>query len=190
MHNSIKLRWYSDAGHSWLQVRRKDADMLGILDLVSNYSYQSPKGKTIYLEEDSDAPRLLQACKDQEVLTHYSIDRHTNGTSPIRRLPAYNHQYRTYVVSRGDSDLIQRLNQTERFIRERINPDYEIPRSSDQYPWGIDDYYTVLDNAREYVRERFTHLCCVIDPKTRDVIATNDPRRLQALSATTINALK
>ena len=44
--------FYTDAGHGWLAVKRKELIELGILDKISPYSYQ--RGATVYLEEDCD----------------------------------------------------------------------------------------------------------------------------------------
>jgi hypothetical protein len=44
---------YSDSGHGWLAVKRKELIDLGIANKISHYSYQ--RGATVYLEEDGDA---------------------------------------------------------------------------------------------------------------------------------------
>lgn len=62
---TIKLKWYSDPGHSWLRISRKDADYLGILPKVTSYSYQSKHGNVLYLEEDQDADLVLQTLMKQ-----------------------------------------------------------------------------------------------------------------------------
>jgi len=51
--------FHSDAGHGWLAAKRQDLKDLGILGRITNYSYQ--RGKTVYLEEDCDAPLFLKA---------------------------------------------------------------------------------------------------------------------------------
>lgn len=53
----MKYDFISDPGHGWLKVKRKEVEALGIH--VSRYSYQ--RGVWVYLEEDCDAPRFLQA---------------------------------------------------------------------------------------------------------------------------------
>lgn len=58
---TLKLTYYTDAGHGWLKVNRAELDALGISDKVSAYSYQ--KGDFAYLEEDCDASLFMDAAK-------------------------------------------------------------------------------------------------------------------------------
>ncbi len=51
--------FHSDPGHAWLQVKRQELKALGILDKISNYSYQ--KGKDVFLEEDCDYGAFYEA---------------------------------------------------------------------------------------------------------------------------------
>jgi len=57
----MKLTFYSDAGHGWLAAKRALVNELGLADKISQYSHQL--GGTVYLEEDCDAPLLLDALK-------------------------------------------------------------------------------------------------------------------------------
>jgi hypothetical protein len=52
-------KFYSDAGHGWLAVKRSEIYTLGIAEQVSRYSYQ--KGQTVYLEEDCDATLFIES---------------------------------------------------------------------------------------------------------------------------------
>ena len=49
---TIKKYFHSDSGHGWLAVKRGEVEKLGIADKITSFSYQ--KGKTVYLEEDTD----------------------------------------------------------------------------------------------------------------------------------------
>ena len=49
----MKMKWYSDSGHAWLEVERKELSRLKISKEISEYSYQH--GTKVYLEEDCDA---------------------------------------------------------------------------------------------------------------------------------------
>jgi hypothetical protein len=51
--------FHSDPGHAWLQVKRSELKDLGILDKISNYSYQ--KGNDVFLEEDCDYGAFYEA---------------------------------------------------------------------------------------------------------------------------------
>lgn len=54
-----KFKFYSDAGHGWLAVKRDLLKDMGILGRVSPHSYQ--RGATVYLEEDDDAALFFKA---------------------------------------------------------------------------------------------------------------------------------
>ena len=56
-------KYYSDAGHGWVAVKRKELISLGLLNNISPYSYQ--RGQTVYLEEDRDAAVFFKALYDQ-----------------------------------------------------------------------------------------------------------------------------
>lgn len=62
MAKTIKsYKFYSDSGHGWMAVKRKELVELGILDSITSYSYQ--RGATVYLEEDCDATTFILALK-------------------------------------------------------------------------------------------------------------------------------
>jgi len=73
-------RFYSDAMHGWVAVKRKELEALNILDKISGYSYQ--RGKTVYLEEDRDATLFLNKLKELDI-TYYFKESHKDN-SPIR----------------------------------------------------------------------------------------------------------
>ena len=54
--------FHSDPGHGWLQVKRQELKDLGILDKISNYSYQ--KRGDVYLEEDCDYSLFVERMKE------------------------------------------------------------------------------------------------------------------------------
>lgn len=80
-------KFYSDAGHGWLAVKRSELVKLGIDGEISSHSYQN--GNTVYLEEDSDASKFFTAyiatygCKPQ-IVEKESVD-----YSPIRNYDRY-----------------------------------------------------------------------------------------------------
>jgi len=53
------LTFHADPAHGWLEVDRADLETLGIVEKISRYSYH--KGNRVFLEEDCDAPKYLQA---------------------------------------------------------------------------------------------------------------------------------
>lgn len=79
-------RFYTDPGHGWLAVKRKEIDALGIADRISGFSYT--KGGTVYLEEDCDYSVFAEAKKarGEQVIT---VARSTDKRSPIRSYSSY-----------------------------------------------------------------------------------------------------
>lgn len=90
---SSPLRWkamfLSDPSHGWLKVPSTILYLYGLENEISHFSYVSPTGKHVYLEEDSDAGKLLDAIK----LAGDSIDvtsrRPTNNPSHVRNYDRY-----------------------------------------------------------------------------------------------------
>jgi hypothetical protein len=75
--------FHVDAGHGWIAVKRKELERLGILNKITNYSYQ--RGGTVYLEEDCDATTFFNAKeKAGEGLTKEQIRESYQDRSPVR----------------------------------------------------------------------------------------------------------
>jgi hypothetical protein len=55
------LTFFTDGGHGWLKVPKKDLEKLGIADKITRYSYMN--GDYAYLEEDCDLALYLRALK-------------------------------------------------------------------------------------------------------------------------------
>lgn len=84
--NKVKVYiFHQDPGHGWLAVKRKELIDLGLADCISSYSYQ--KGKTVYLEEDRDAPLFIDILKKKGIEFHYRAS-HLEKT-PIRSYASY-----------------------------------------------------------------------------------------------------
>ena len=83
----VVKHFYSDGGHGWLRIDRKEAESLNILDKISTYSYQSKNGRFIYLEEDCDAGIYFNAMKAMNV--HVDVKYHHSEYSSIRSFPHY-----------------------------------------------------------------------------------------------------
>ena len=62
---SIKLKWYSDASHGWLAVKRDLLKTLGVIQHITTCSYE--RGKTVYLEEDCDARKFIDALNKNNI---------------------------------------------------------------------------------------------------------------------------
>lgn len=84
--------FHSDAGHGWLAVpiaaaravRVPPSERFG--SWPSRYSYKSRDGQTLYLEEDCDAPRFLDAWTKAHGAPAI-VEQSDGDSSPIRALP-------------------------------------------------------------------------------------------------------
>jgi hypothetical protein len=80
---------HNDAGHGWLAVPRDLLKELGIEKSISEYSYQSKSGKTVYLEEDADGT-LFQKRYEEKFGKKPAYESKDDGTtSPIRSYPSF-----------------------------------------------------------------------------------------------------
>ena len=79
------LTFYSDSAHGWLAVPASEVARVGVTPTC--YSYRSPCGKILYLEEDCDATAYLDALRLRNEPRPKIIERRSNGDSFIRRLP-------------------------------------------------------------------------------------------------------
>jgi hypothetical protein len=84
-----EYRCYSDSGHGWMAVKRKELIELGILNQITQFSYQSLSGKTVYLEEDCDVTLFVNKYIEKNG-QHPQLKRSSyKDVSPIRRLPSF-----------------------------------------------------------------------------------------------------
>ena len=73
--------FYSDAGHGWLKVARKEVEKLGILNQISSCSYQ--RGDYLYLEEDCDAGLFIRTLEEKGIEFKF-VEKITKTWSRIR----------------------------------------------------------------------------------------------------------
>lgn len=85
---NLKLKFYHDAGHGWLAVKRTVLIQLDIIKNISDYSYQSETGSTVYLEEDCDATTLIKALESKGIQYQFEHIEHKNR-SRIRSMPRF-----------------------------------------------------------------------------------------------------
>ncbi|MDR2893665.1 MAG: hypothetical protein LBV80_11420 [Deltaproteobacteria bacterium] len=79
---------FSDPGHGWLAVPRKELVSLGILNKISSFSYQ--KGDWVFLEEDCDFSAFVTARIEQN-RPFFIIEKNSPfDLSPIRDNPPFN----------------------------------------------------------------------------------------------------
>lgn len=80
------LKYYSDAGHEWVAVKREFLVELGILNSITPYSYQ--RGASVYLECDLDYTTFLTAAKAAGY-EFYIVEMKPVDRSPIRSYQSF-----------------------------------------------------------------------------------------------------
>lgn len=87
----MTYRFFSDPGHGWLEVPKKELAELGIAEKISAYSYQSRQ--MAYLEEDCDLAVFLRAkgFPVGQVAKFWPqvVEIEANQDSPVRNMPSY-----------------------------------------------------------------------------------------------------
>lgn len=101
--------FFQDPSHGWLRVKTKELVELGIADQISECSYMSNSGKSVYLEEDVDMGIFINALtkagvKDEDY--DFRV-KHTDKKSPICSLFSYNYEL-----------ALQRANLTPKIVSE------------------------------------------------------------------------
>lgn len=82
MKKDKMYKFYSDAGHGWMAVKKSELVELGIAEKISRCSYV--KGNTVYLEEDGDCLCFFNAFEAKfGIPPRYETTFH-KGSSPIR----------------------------------------------------------------------------------------------------------
>lgn len=83
----IRFNMYSDNNHAWAECPFALLAGLGIDQLISKYSHIN--GKTVYLEEDTDAMILIEKLESLGLVVRF-LGKHTDsGNSPIREYASY-----------------------------------------------------------------------------------------------------
>tara|TARA_R100000479_G_C6291558_1_gene166775 strand:- start:121 stop:432 length:312 start_codon:yes stop_codon:yes gene_type:complete len=88
----MKFILYTDPKHGWLKVPVSVLEKFKVHRKISNCSYLSPSKEFAYLEEDSDAMKLLKALH-KENIEIVIVPKHNNKQSHIRRYPRYRDHY-------------------------------------------------------------------------------------------------
>jgi hypothetical protein len=98
----IEMKWFSDSAHGWLRVSTKQLFALGLEQDISNYSYISESGQSVYLEEDSDAGIFIDAYGRSKFYKTIDASKATyyDGRCHIRN---YRRYYPEYVYTLADS---------------------------------------------------------------------------------------
>jgi hypothetical protein len=124
---AVKATEHHDSQHGWLAVKRDKVQEIMGLENVSRYSYQ--KGKTVYLECDSDLTKFYKAVEEKGIKLDIKIGKHYDS-SPIRHYsPLYlsdtekanmtqsqpqmnDHEFAAYLRKNGAIDNYQAIPNT------------------------------------------------------------------------------
>ena len=87
---SRKYTCYSDQAHGWVKVPREHLKILGIMSLISPYSYQ--RNGYVYLEEDMDAGIFIDTANAFGIEIRLD-EKHTNRDSRIRNYPRFSNKF-------------------------------------------------------------------------------------------------
>ena len=87
---------YSDSGHAWAKVKRSELISLLICGEISSFSYQ--RGDYVYLEEDCDLARYVDALrKYNDGIEIKFREHHTDKSSKIRSYHRYSSPIKTFI---------------------------------------------------------------------------------------------
>lgn len=80
------FRFHTDPGHGWLQVTLNDlADLNMMAGDFTQYSYR--QGNLVFLEEDCDASKFIEAYRKKHGREPEYLHTHTDYDSVIRTFP-------------------------------------------------------------------------------------------------------
>ena len=94
---TITREWYSDPGHSWLKVKYSELEELGIQCEISSFSYRN--GDDVYLEEDCDAIKYLNAVNKNGGAIYFRLGHDALIESPVRKFNSY---FFTVEIPKGE----------------------------------------------------------------------------------------
>lgn len=80
------ILFYSDPGHGWAKVSKKELVKLGIASEISGFSYE--RGDFAYLEEDCDLEKYIMALRAKGIVYKFK-ENFTNNQSRIRNYYHY-----------------------------------------------------------------------------------------------------
>lgn len=102
--------FFTDPGHGWLRVPRRDLVTLGVAHRITPYSYQ--KDAYVYLEEDCDASRFLQAAEAAgwKVTVQERVQaRHPSVIRTYDEYYAEDYSYEYYVGDKNEKKVLVKV---------------------------------------------------------------------------------
>jgi|DEB0MinimDraft_10_1074344.scaffolds.fasta_scaffold38407_1 hypothetical protein len=86
MHKHYTFKYIQDSGHGWLRVPHSIVWDLDLTACISHFSYQD--SRYYFLEEDSDASKLLLALKEKGI-TYSLVESHCDYWQGRNRKESY-----------------------------------------------------------------------------------------------------
>jgi hypothetical protein len=83
----VTLKHHSDASHGWLEVSKSMARLHLREKYLQISCFSFMRGKTLYLEEDSDAPLLIEAMRKAGI--NVKFEELDTDDSPIRQYDGF-----------------------------------------------------------------------------------------------------
>jgi hypothetical protein len=93
-----KFKYHNDPSHGWLAVKIDLLDELELIDRISVYSYI--KGKTAYLEEDSDCTLFVEKYR-QRFGTFEEESLYYDNKCPVRSYNQYRPETAREILNRS-----------------------------------------------------------------------------------------
>lgn len=90
--------FYSDPGHGWLRVPMNELIDLDIAPKISAYSYVYRNGKWVYLEEDIDAGKFIDAYVERHGTEPQIVYKYSDNRSDIRNYVHYDAQFVQWLI--------------------------------------------------------------------------------------------
>lgn len=99
---------YNDPGHAWAKVKRSELVSLLLCGEISSFSYQ--RGDYVYLEEDYDLAKYINALKKYNSGIEIKFKEYwTNRRSKIRDYQSYHSPIRTFISNHFIYAKVERL---------------------------------------------------------------------------------
>jgi hypothetical protein len=83
----VTLKHHSDSAHGWLEVSKSMARLHLREKYLQISCFSFMRGKTLYLEEDSDAPLLIEAMREAGI--NIKFEELDTEDSPIRQYDGF-----------------------------------------------------------------------------------------------------
>lgn len=128
----MSYTFFSDSGHGWLKVSAWKLIDLDLLSKITRYSYMSPSGRWVYLEEDCDLTTYLVALGKNHAGWDAGLGvkvKHSERSS-IRGYPRIDRDYVLYQASKSLDRVEAKIDaQDQQRIADEVDAEMEQEKS-------------------------------------------------------------